>query len=242
MTRAPLRQPRGSAQPRFTTIPLPARSPDAATYPPSGSEAVVGSFTTICSGLASGPRPSLRSTGQPSVLAFSERDAPGRRFRFVTRRTTTTAAAVTTAHVAIPETRHARGGGSCVISASGPSDCPPEHPFIPSLDRADGGGGASGYPCRHQSGWGKESADGQRQEPSPVYWWNNKSTSGSTVSLKFDISPWFTADRDYCNHSPSSSCGTREAWSYTPLAYPHPLQTGTPAVPRLSPPSSLRIE
>lgn len=134
------------------------------------------------------------------------------------------------------------GRGSCVIAASGPTQCPEQYPFIQSLDRVDGGNGASGYPCRNQSGWGKESADGKRQDPSPVYWWSNKNASGATVSLKYDVSPWFIADRDYCNHSPSSACGVRAAWSYSPFAYPHPLQSGTTPVTPLAPPLNLRIQ
>jgi hypothetical protein len=134
------------------------------------------------------------------------------------------------------------GMGSCVITASGPSDCPAQFPFILSLDRVNGGSGASGYPCRHQSGWGKESADGQTQSPSPVYWWGNKNASGSTVSLNHDVSPWFLADRDYCNRNPSTACGAKAAWTYAPFTYPHPLQSGTSVQTDVVAPSGLRVQ
>lgn len=121
------------------------------------------------------------------------------------------------------------GIGSCVIAATDASSCPAAYPFIPNLDRVNGGSGASGYPCRHQSGWGKESADGKTQQPSPVYWWNNKNASAQAVNLSYDVSPWFLVNRDYCNRDPSSTCGARTAWTYTPYTYPHPLQSGAAA-------------
>src|SRR5207302_2417648 len=91
------------------------------------------------------------------------------------------------------------GIGSCVTAASGPSDCSSQFPFIPNLDRANGGADSAGYPCRHQTGWGKESADGRTEEPSPVYWWNNKKQDGTTLTFSYDVSPWFLSSRDYCN-------------------------------------------
>ena len=133
-----------------------------------------------------------------------------------------------------------QGIGSCVTAASGPSDCSAQSPFIPNLDRVDGGAGLSGYPCRHQTGWGKEIANGQMEEPSPVYWWNNTDLSGAPVSFSFDVSPWFLANRDYCNHDPSTACGRRVGFAYTPFPYPHPLQSGTGY--RLPPPTNLRIQ
>lgn len=137
------------------------------------------------------------------------------------------------------------GAGSCVIAASSTADCPAQFPFIPSLDRVDGGSGTSGYPCRHQSGWGKESADGRTQEPSPVYWWGNRDSSGAALSLSYDVSPWFLANRDYCNSNPSQPCGRKGSWSYAAYRYPHPLQsgsgTGTPSAAPL-PPTNLTVQ
>lgn len=135
------------------------------------------------------------------------------------------------------------GMGSCVTGATSASQCSAQYPFIAKLDRVDGGSGAGGYPCRHQSGWGKESADGQRQDPSPVYWWGNKNASGTTIALNYDVSPWFMVDRDYCNRSPSSACGTRAAWTYSAYQYPHPLQSGSGATPApLLPPAGVRVQ
>lgn len=125
------------------------------------------------------------------------------------------------------------GMGSCVLAASGPSSCPAQYPFIANIDRVNGGSDPSGYPCRHQTGWGKESADGKTQQPSPVYWWGNKNPSGGTVSLSYDLKPWFLVNRDYCNRDPSTACGARAGWSYTPYKYPHPRQSsGSPAPPQ----------
>jgi len=124
------------------------------------------------------------------------------------------------------------GNGSCVITAT-PTTCPVDFPYIPNID----GAGTSGYPCRHQTGWGGESEDGQVQSPSPVYWWDNVDGSAQPVHLSADISPWFLLNRDYCNGNtrwPQPSlypqnagrwCGTRNDWGYYPYEYPHPLQS-----------------
>ena len=95
-------------------------------------------------------------------------------------------------------------------------------------------------PCRNQTGWGKESADGRTEEPSPVYWWNNTRQDGTALSFSYDINPWFLSNRDYCNHSPGTVCGAKAAWTYTAYPYPHPLQNGTSTSPKLPAPTNLR--
>ncbi len=118
------------------------------------------------------------------------------------------------------------GMGDCVLEAASAAECPGA--FIPSVDDVDGVPGDMGYPCMNQTGWGREYYDGTtfREEPSPVYWWSN-TVEGSAADAPFEgagASAWFARDRDYCSHDPSSACGTREAWSYTPYPHPHPWQ------------------
>jgi len=129
------------------------------------------------------------------------------------------------------------GIGSCVITATSSASCPTGTSFIANLDRVNGGSDASGWPCRNQTGWGKESADGSTQSPSPVYWYNNVNQNGATITFPNPQPTVFQQDRDFCYHSPATTCGAKSAWTYTPYTYPHALQgtTGAPSVSFVTP-------
>ncbi len=136
------------------------------------------------------------------------------------------------------------GMGSCVVAASSQNDCPTGATFLARLDNVNGGNDPAGYPCRNQTGWGKESADGKTEEPSPVYWYNNKNENGRTLNIPdSQYATWFKQDRDYCYHGTSTSCGAKAGWTYIPYTYPHPLQStpgGESQSTNLKAPSNLR--
>jgi hypothetical protein len=143
----------------------------------------------------------------------------------------------------------AAGKGTCVKGCSSNSDCGTgtdgTATCLETIDNVDGSSGGIGYPCRDQTGWGQEYGTGGRyQYPSPVYWYNNGTTStcasGGACNNSATIagtSSWFVQNRDFCYHSPASDCGTKVAWTYTPYTYPHPLQAGT----YLQSPNRLRL-
>jgi hypothetical protein len=133
------------------------------------------------------------------------------------------------------------GKGSCIITATSQSDCPVGSTFLAKLDNVDGGNDPSGYPCRHQTGWGQESSDGKTEQPSPVYWYNNKNQNGTIITPLSDDKS-FKLNRDYCNHDASTACGTKAGWTYTTYQYPHPLQAGSVgSPPSVLPPANLRV-
>jgi len=119
------------------------------------------------------------------------------------------------------------GIGSCVVAATGQSSCPTGATFIARLDNVNGGNDPSGWPCRNQTGWGKESADGLTEQPSPVYWYANRNQNGSTVTPPNPQPTMFQENRDFCYHDPSTTCGARSGWTYAAYAYPHPWQAAS---------------
>lgn len=119
------------------------------------------------------------------------------------------------------------GKGSCVVECTSNSDCPTgtdgTATCLATVDKVDGGSNAYGWPCRDQTGRGREyGTGGALQEISPVYWYNNT----SSIVFGNNYPDYFQLNRDYCTHDPSTSCGTKTGWTYTPYAYPHPLSTG----------------
>lgn len=86
----------------------------------------------------------------------------------------------------------------------------------------------SGYPCRDQSGRGKDNSITGAQESSPIYWYNNNvnGTQNASMSVAGQYSTYIKENRDYCNHSPSTSCGSKAGWVYNPYTYPHPWRSG----------------
>jgi len=114
------------------------------------------------------------------------------------------------------------------------------------------GSGTGNYPCRDQTGWGKDDANGANTS-SPVYWWRNGSDAGCatggtcTNTYPFNASGYsgyMTEGVEYCKHSPVTSPnpvspGTCNGLtlSYTPYTYPHPWTQGT----SLLAPQNLRI-
>ena len=128
------------------------------------------------------------------------------------------------------------GNGTCDADyfCSSDSDCGPV-----KCIQIDGSGG-NGYPCRDQTGRGKDDPTTGVQASCPVYWWNNGGTSFS--GSKYPI--YTKENRDYCNHSPATACGSKAAWTYTPYTYPHPLQTGSVVNPvdmPIQPPKNVLI-
>jgi hypothetical protein len=74
-----------------------------------------------------------------------------------------------------------------------------------------------------------------------LYWWNNQDGAGRALNLSY-TSPYFQLNRDYCHHDPSTSCGLKPAWTYTPYTYPHPWQTqGASAPTAPTAPSNLQV-
>ena len=140
------------------------------------------------------------------------------------------------------------GKGSCEVAAASQSDCPTGATYLSTVDNVNGGSDSTGYPCRNQTGWGMESADGKTEQPSPVYWYNNK-LNGQVANPAGAQPSYFQQNRDWCAHDPSTACGTKAGWTYTPYTYPHPLQTAsgggsalqspTPSV--IEPPSYLNV-
>lgn len=80
------------------------------------------------------------------------------------------------------------------------------------------GGGAGNYPCRDQNGRGKDNLATGTQALQPAYFWNNH-LNGELVGM-YDVDSYILANRDYCNHDPSTACGSKAAWSYTRLTCP----------------------
>jgi MYXO-CTERM domain-containing protein len=125
------------------------------------------------------------------------------------------------------------GAGSCNkkwcsvsrgILCQSAGDCPSGETCTSATD----GTGASGYPCRDQIG------RGTNQELNPLYVWNNQAY-GSSVDIVVEdngggtchTSEQIQADRDYCNHDPSSACGSASAFQYAPFPCPHPATNST---------------
>jgi hypothetical protein len=137
----------------------------------------------------------------------------------------------------------ANSSGTCQITASSQNDCPVGSTFLSTVDNVNGGNDSSGWPCRNQTGWGMESADGKLERPSPVYWYNNL-FNGQVATPANSQPAYFAQNRDWCDHDSSTDCGTKAGWIYTPYAYPHPLQTGSvlsSPLPILQSPTGLRI-
>lgn len=133
------------------------------------------------------------------------------------------------------------GGYSC----SSNSDCRDSAGNIGLCLQLDGDSD-SGYPCRDQSGRGKDNPMTGAQESSPIYWYNNSvnGTPNAPMSVGGQYSAYIQSNRDYCNQSPSTACGSKGAWLYTPYTYPHPWRSGdfsTQPPPQIYPPKSLRL-
>jgi hypothetical protein len=84
----------------------------------------------------------------------------------------------------------------------------------------------SGWPCRDQPGRGKDNPTTGAQESSPIYWYNNtvNGTPNVSMSVGSQYASYIQNDRDYCNHSPATACGSKAGWTYTPYPYPHPWE------------------
>jgi hypothetical protein len=87
------------------------------------------------------------------------------------------------------------------------------------------GSSENGWPCRDQSGRGKDNPTTGVQESSPIYWYNNtvNGVSNAPMRVSGQYAAYIQENRDYCNHSPATACGSKAGWAYTPYTYPHPL-------------------
>lgn len=145
-------------------------------------------------------------------------------------------------------------GGTCPDSSGGlwcssNSDCKDAKGNDGLCMQIDGlgrsGSEAAGWPCRDQTGRGKDNPSTGAQESSPVYWWNNtvNGVSNKSLSVGGQYADYIKVNRDYCNHSPATACGSKAAWTYTPYTYPHPLQKGELPPPEsgIKPPSNFRV-
>lgn len=92
------------------------------------------------------------------------------------------------------------------------------------------GSEVAGYPCRDQFGRGRDNLQTGEQEAAPIYWWNNFWQGSPQKEIPGNqYSDFFMQNRDWCAHDPSTPCGQKAAWSYTPYPYPHPLRKGLSA-------------
>lgn len=100
----------------------------------------------------------------------------------------------------------------------------------------DGNTGSAGYPCLDQIGRGPGVNPLTGKQPSvPLYGWNNGSATGCSaggscandIKIVNDGDAHVQEGRDFFN-------GTAAKAGYTPLAYPHPLRSGS--TPPASPP------
>jgi hypothetical protein len=150
------------------------------------------------------------------------------------------------------------GGGECPNSGGGlwcdsNSDCKNADGTYGLCMQVDGlgrtGSEAPGWPCRDQTGRGKDDPTTGAQELSPVYWWNNTvdGVANKSMLVGSQYSAYIKQGRDYCNNSPASACGSKAAWRYTAYPYPHPLRTGEVAPPPptpstfIDPPAAVRV-
>jgi len=133
-------------------------------------------------------------------------------------------------------------GSSCNAdySCSSNSDCKDFDGNAGICMQIDGSGGSpAGWPCRDQPGRGKDDAITGIQASSPIYWWNNTVNGDSNIGLMVgsQYSSYIKENRDYCNHSPATACGSKGPWTYNAFTYPHPFRSESP----LLPPSNVRI-
>lgn len=114
--------------------------------------------------------------------------------------------------------------GPCVGSCTQSSECPAGSTCV----QMDGQADSSGWPCRDQTGRGQDDPNTRVQASSPLYWWNNRTPTSSPLGVSVATAnlPYIKEGRDFCSHDTTSACGTAKPWTYTPLAYPHPLASG----------------
>jgi hypothetical protein len=120
---------------------------------------------------------------------------------------------------------HCTGGGTCNTSyaCTSSDDCKDALGNTLACMQVDGDA-ENGYPCRDQAGRGKDNATTGVQESSPIYWYSN--TVNTTPNTAYTVAlygAYITENVDYCNHDPSTDCGTKAAWAYTTYTCPHPL-------------------
>jgi hypothetical protein len=94
----------------------------------------------------------------------------------------------------------------------------------------DGNGSPAGWPCRDQTGRGKDDPITGVQASSPLYFWNN-TLNGQTAGFTNWSGSYIQENRDYCLHSPATACGAKQAWTYIPYTYPHPLRSYVSIIP-----------
>lgn len=116
------------------------------------------------------------------------------------------------------------GGGTCNTSytCTSSDECKDSLGNTLPCMQVDGDG-TGGYPCRDQAGRGKDNATTGVQESDPIYWYSN--TVDGTPDTPYSVGSYgayITKDIDYCDHDPSTDCGTKSAWTYTIYTCPHP--------------------
>lgn len=123
--------------------------------------------------------------------------------------------------------RCAEGGGTCntALTCTSNDDCKDGQGNTIICMQVDGDA-ENGYPCRDQAGRGKDNATTGVQESSPIYWYSN--TVDGTPNTAYSVGgygAYLSENVDYCNHDPSTDCGTKAAWTYTAYTCPHPWAT-----------------
>jgi len=129
-----------------------------------------------------------------------------------------------------------------------------------SWDGNAGDPAAPGWPCLGQIGRapGKSLAQikaGDKQASAPIYLWNNGAQdgcrTGGACTNSMTVSVWDGSSKavSYVKATPHPNGevdyvlnGSTPKPGYTPLIYPHPLQTGTVVTPVLQSPSNLIIQ
>jgi hypothetical protein len=97
------------------------------------------------------------------------------------------------------------------------SDCGTNSVNYPASLEATNCSDHEGYPCCDQIGMGQDLSGSQRQQADPYYFWDNETTSGSSISISSASgtpSSYIQRDREYYVGSVPNG--------YAPYSYPHP--------------------
>lgn len=124
------------------------------------------------------------------------------------------------------------GGGTCQSYCTSDAQCGAR-----TCVQMDGQSDATGWPCRDQTGRGKDNATTHVQALSPMFVWNNRDESSNLLSATVPAAyaDYVKINRDYCEYTstPGTACNG-VTLSYTPYGtlisgrYYHPLRDDIP--------------